>query len=285
METPMLASVHVPHREHRLAAEARTLLEARHSQMYPHGCRRRCASCRRRLAGAHSRARAARAARAWDVASGAVGFVACALSAAFTVWMVRVGWQAARALLASFLGVLLLASAVEAQTFEPASTSKPPACTTCPPGPKGDPGPRGPQGPAGPRGPKGDPWTLVVPPLPPFDLGVHGFNFLPGAMRVVGGRWMLLTYETTLKAAVLLDIETCVAQVHPTFDAGIGAPLTWADVQWVTDLDSVWSHGGALWSWRWNTARPGLLVLNLNALRFSDPKIGPETPLCRWRDQ
>lgn len=94
---------------------------------------------------------------------------------------------------------------------------------------------------------------------------------------------MLLTYETTLKAAVLLDVATCVAQVHQAFDAGIGAPLTWGSVRWVTDRDSVWWHGGALWSHRWDTTRPGLVTINLNALRFDDPKIGKDTPLCRWR--
>ena len=117
--------------------------------------------------------------------------------------------------------------------------------------------------------------------LPPFDLGVHGFAFLPGKLRVIDGRWKLLTYEQTSKAAILLDIATCVAQVHLGFDAGIGAPLTWGSVEWPTDLDTVWWHGGAMWSWRWTGA--GTVTMNLNALRFNDPKIGPQTPLCRWR--
>jgi Collagen triple helix repeat (20 copies) len=196
------------------------------------------------------------------------------------------------------IAMLFYSSAVGAQSF---STYTPPKeckveCPAGPPGPKGDrgpagpkgapgePGPAGPAGPQGPRGPKGDPGgSLELPPLPPFDLGVHGFNFLPGKLRVVNGRWMMLTYETTNKAAVLLDIATCVAQVHPAFDAGIGAPLSWSSLSWETDRDSVWYHGGAMWSWRWDAARPGLLVLNLNAFTFNDPKIGPNTPLCRWR--
>lgn len=158
----------------------------------------------------------------------------------------------------------------------------PPVCTVeCPPGPPGIPGPPGPQGPPGKPAPPAP--LPPLPPLPPFDLGVHGFNFLPGDLRVIGGRWILLTYETTTKSALLLDVATCWAQVHRNFDAGVGAPLTWGNVRWVTDLDSVWHHGGALWSWRWDAARPGLVVLNLNALRFDDPKIGKDTPLCRWR--
>lgn len=193
------------------------------------------------------------------------------------------------------VGLALTATSVQAQqlrTWEQPKECKV-ECPAGPPGPKGDTGPRGPSGPAGPQGPtgpqgpqgpKGEPGgTPTLPPLPPFDLGVHGFNFLPGELRVIDGRWKLLTYETTNKAAVLLDIATCVAQVHPRFDAGIGAPLTWASVRWVTDLDSVWYHGGAMWSWRLDAARPGMLTLNLNALRFDDPKIGPNTPLCRWR--
>lgn len=160
-----------------------------------------------------------------------------------------------------------------------------------PAGPKGDPGPAGPrgadgnpgpQGPAGPQGPKGDPGsTPVLPPLPAFDLGVHGFNFLPGDLRVVNGRWMLLTYETTNRAALMIDLATCVAQVHPGFDAGIGAPLMWSNVRWVTDLDAVWTHSGAMWSHRWDVSKT--VTLNLNAFRFDDPKLGANTPLCRWR--
>lgn len=182
--------------------------------------------------------------------------------------------------------VALAASSVQAQQFT-TQTWKPPTeckveCPAGPPGPRGPQGPagpKGPPGPQGPQGPKGEPPAL--PPLPPFDLGVHGFNFLPGDLRVVDGRWKLMTYETTTKAALVVDLATCIAQVHPAFDAGIGAPLTWAAVRWVTDVDSVWTHGGALWSWRWTGA--GTVTMNLNALRFNDPKLGPATPLCRWR--
>lgn len=182
--------------------------------------------------------------------------------------------------------VALAASSVQAQQFT-TQTWKPPTeckveCPAGPPGPRGPQGPagpKGPPGPQGPQGPKGEPPAL--PPLPPFDLGVHGFNFLPGDLRVVDGRWKLMTYETTTKAALVVDLATCIAQVHPAFDAGIGAPLTWAAVRWVTDVDSVWTHGGALWSWRWTGA--GTVTMNLNALRFNDPKLGPATPLCRLR--
>lgn len=193
--------------------------------------------------------------------------------------------------LSTIVILALAATSVQAEQFT-TQTWKPPTeckveCPAGPPGPPGPPGPSGPKGepgPPGPQGPKGEPGTPPeLPPLPPFDLGVHGFNFLPGDYRVIGGRWMLLTYETTTRSAILLDIASCVAQVHPAFDAGLGAPLTWGNVRWLTDLDSVWHHGGAMWSWRWNPARPGLLTLNLNAMRFNDPKIGPATPLCRWR--
>lgn len=147
------------------------------------------------------------------------------------------------------------------------------------PGPQG---PAGPQGPTGPQGPKGDPGgTPVLPPLPGFDLGIHGFNFLPGDLRVVNGRWRLLTYETTTRAALMIDLATCVAQVHAGFDAGIGSPLMWSNVRWVTDLDAVWTHSGALWSHRWDPSKT--VLLNLNALRFDDPRLGAQTPLCRWR--
>ena len=189
--------------------------------------------------------------------------------------------------------VILLAlslSSVQAQqlrTWEQPKECKV-ECPAGPPGPKGDPGPRGPQGPAGPAGPRGPegpqgPPGVVpaLPPLPAFDIGVHGFTLLPGDLRVLGGRWHLLTYETTQRAALLVDLTTCVAQVRFNFDAGIGAPLTWNAVRWVTDTDSVWSHGGAMWSFRWGG--PGAVVVNLNALRFDDPKLGPQTPFCRWR--
>lgn len=215
-------------------------------------------------------------------------------------WVRRVGVAGIGVGLLLVGGCWTLATAQTRSQPTTATTTTPTPCVTCQtkvgpkgetgpkgePGPRGPQGPQGPQGPRGPQGPKGDPGVVVVvppPPLPPFDLGVHGFHFLPGALRVVGGRWTLLTYETTLKAAVLLDIATCVAQVHLNFDAGLGALLAWQHVQWVTDLDSVWTHGGALWSWRWDVARPGLVTMDLNALRFTDPRIGPNTPLCRWR--
>ncbi len=187
--------------------------------------------------------------------------------------------------LSTLVVLALAATSVQAEQFT--QTWKPPTeckveCPAGPPGPKGNPGPPGPQGPQGPPGPPGKPAPPPeLPPLPPFDLGVHGFHFLPGDLRVVGGRWMLLTYETTTRSALVLDIATCVAQVHPAFDAGIGAPLTWGSVKWATDADSIWWHGGAMWSWRWTGA--GTVTMNLNALRFNDPKIGPATPLCRWR--
>lgn len=249
--------------QHRVAAEARDILAARES----------------RLAYERMQARAARKARLLDWANVAGACACLAASAAIAVLLLRGLWQAARALFV-VLVVLLCADVASAQFVAP--KEPPPVCTVeCPAGP------HGPKGDPGPRGPKGDPGPPavppVVPPLPPFDLGVHGFHFLPGDLRVVNGRWMLLTYETTQKAAVLLDIATCVAQVHPHFDAGIGAPLTWGSVRWVTDADSVWWHAGALWSWRWNAA--STVTLNLNAWRFDDPKLGKGTPLCRWRDQ
>lgn len=187
---------------------------------------------------------------------------------------------------ATGLLVVALTSSVQAQTSSIYTWKPPTECKVeCPAGPPGPPGPRGPKGEPGPPGPQGPPGPpappVVVPPLPPFDLGVHGFAFLPGKLRVIDGRWKLLTYEQTSKAAILLDIATCVAQVHLGFDAGIGAPLTWGSVEWPTDLDTVWWHGGAMWSWRWTGA--GTVTMNLNALRFNDPKIGPQTPLCRWR--
>lgn len=199
-------------------------------------------------------------------------------------------------ILCAFVSTAIDTATAQVPTFNTTPNECRVDCPAGPRGPKGDPGPRGPAGPSGPagpqgptgpqgpQGPKGEPGgTPTVPPLPPFDLGVHGFNFLPGDLRVIGGRWKLLTYETTTKSAVLLDIASCVAQVHPMFDAGIGAPLTWGSVRWVTDLDSIWLHGGAMWSWRWDGARPGMLTLNFNTLTFNDPKIGPNTPLCRWR--
>lgn len=120
-----------------------------------------------------------------------------------------------------------------------------------------------------------------VPPLPAFDLGVHGFHFLPGDLRVIDGRWVLLTYETTQRAAVRLDLASCVAQVHLGFTAGLPAPLTWSSVQWATDVDSVWWHAGAMWAWRWDARQT--VTLDLHALTFDDPRLGPKTPLCRWR--
>jgi hypothetical protein len=187
----------------------------------------------------------------------------------------------------TFLLVLIsgiLSSTASAQT---PMFSTPPTQTSCPAdckGEKGDTGPRGPQGPEGPRGAQGPPGRYVppiVPPLPGFDLGVHGFIFLPGETRLVNGQWMLLTYEKTSQSALMIDLSTCMAQVHMRFDAGIGAPLTWGSVDWVTDQDSIWYHEGAMWSHRWDPSR--VIHLNLNALRFDDPKLGAQTPLCRWR--
>lgn len=177
--------------------------------------------------------------------------------------------------------VLAFAASAEAQLLQ--STSKPPtSCTVnCPAGPQGR---QGDPGPAGPRGPQGAPGApVVIPPMPEFDLGVHGFRFLPGEARFVGGRWFLLTYEVNKRAAVMLDLATCVAQIHVGFDAGLGAPLTWEVLSWPANETSLWSHGGATWTWRWNPYRPGLVTANLNALVFNDPRIGPNTPLCRWR--
>lgn len=202
---------------------------------------------------------------------------------------------------ATAIGVLLALASTSVQAQQLQTWQQPTECKVeCPAGPpgpkgpkgdKGDRGPAGPQGPQGPMGPagergpkgeKGDPGTPpALPPLPMFDIGVHGFNFLPGDLRVVGGRWQLLTYETTTKTALLIDIGTCVAQARLNFDAGIGAPLSWGSVRWVNDRDSVWWHQGAMWSFRWTDA--GVLTVNLNAMRFDDPKIGPQTPLCRWR--
>lgn len=215
--------------------------------------------------------------------------------------------------------LLAVAAAAEAQTTDPFRTNTP--TTTCSPGCKGDPGPPGPAGPAGPagqagpqgpqgqkgdtgpagpigptgpvgpRGPEGpagkdgkdgkDYTPAALPPLPAFDLGVHGFTLIPGKLRLVNGRWQMLTYEVTNKAALLIDLQTCVAQVQMNFDAGIGAPLTWNAVEWVTDADAVWYHAGAMWSHRWNPAKS--ITINLNGLRFDDPKLGPQTPFCRWR--
>jgi len=120
------------------------------------------------------------------------------------------------------------------------------------------------------------------PALRPFDLGVHGFDFTAAEFRIVDGRWMVLAFERTTRTAILLDPATCLAQVHLNFDAGLGAPLLFERVQWLTPDTSVWWHGGALWSWRWQA---GLPTVNLHALTFNDPRIGPATPLCRWRDQ
>lgn len=120
-----------------------------------------------------------------------------------------------------------------------------------------------------------------MPLLPAFDLGVHGFAFLPGDYRVINGKWMLLTYETTTRSALMLDLTTCIAQVHPRFDAGIGGALLWSDVRWVTDLDAAWTHGGAIWSHRWDESKT--ITVDLHALTFTDRVLGPNTPLCRWR--
>lgn len=156
-------------------------------------------------------------------------------------------------------------------------------CPAGPPGPKGDPGPRGPKGEPGPRGPQGPPGvTPELPPLPPFDLGVHGFDFSTLAFRVVDGRWMVLAFERVTRTAILLDPATCIAQTHPGFTAGIGAPLDFDRVEWLTATGSAWFHRGSVWSWEWNPP-PGSPVLNLNALRFDDPKLGKATPLCRAR--
>jgi uncharacterized protein YgiM (DUF1202 family) len=176
--------------------------------------------------------------------------------------------------------IICYAATSNAQQFVTPTTSGGSCPQECrgPAGPKGDPGPRGPAGPAGPQGPAGPAGPagpkgesappVVVPPLPSFDLGVHGLTFLPGATRLVGGRWQLLTYEVSTRTALVIDLASCVALVHPNFDAGIGAPLQWQQVQWVTDADSIWLHQGAMWSFRW-TSR---LSLNLNAIRIDDPR-------------
>lgn len=192
----------------------------------------------------------------------------------------RVWMMAAVTLLLTALAVAMFSAPLAAQSRLGDGT--PPM--QGPPGPAGPMGPQGPMGPRGPQGPAAErPELPPIVPLPGFDLGVHGFHFLPGDLRLVNGRWQMLTYESTFRAAMLLDIASCVAQVHLAFDAGLGAPLLWQNVRWVTDTESVWWHNGAMWSWTWETSRPGLLTVNLNAIRRDDPVLGPNTALCRWR--
>lgn len=171
-----------------------------------------------------------------------------------------------------------------------------PACTTCPAGPRGPQGPAGPAGPKGSQGPKGDtgpqgPPGVSVPPstpaptvVQPFDIGFHGVDLSIADFFSVAGVSYAVVYEPSAKAAALINLDTCWAQLYPNFNAGLpGAPLAWKAVQ-ATDepFHLAWNHGGAWWSERWPAWLP---KVNMRAAPFviNDPRLGPATALCRWR--
>lgn len=147
------------------------------------------------------------------------------------------------------------------------------------PGPAGQTGPAGPSGPAGPTGPQGPPGPGTVGPRTtrPIDIGVHGVNLAVRAAVVDGANVYILVYEPLLRAAALIDVETCLAQVAVNFDAGVGVDsqgrsLTFDDVSVLGARSFAWWHRGAMWSHNWNESLPWVTLPVINGV-----------PLCRAR--
>ena len=161
--------------------------------------------------------------------------------------------------------------------FEPASTQKPPSCTTCPPGPagpkgeKGDPGEPGPAGPAGrdgrdgvgvpgPRGPQGPPGVCTsCTPQPPPAESIHWDGAIPlplghdtlvlGVPSAHGPRYDLVIYHQPSGYMAHLDLNRARWIVYqrlgevPTWDylavGGVGL------VHYIDGDASAAAHGGS----------------------------------------
>lgn len=198
---------------------------------------------------------------------------------------------------------LLLTLALAGQIQFSTPQAQPPACTVCPAGKEGPRGPQGPAGPrgaegpqgpggndgapgpAGPQGPPGDSLTDPPPPVvPPFDLGFHGVDLSVIAFFHESGIAYAVLYEPTRKAAALVNIDACQAEIYENFNAGIPGPaLQWKAVQQTGEpFHFAWQHGGAWWSERWPENLP---VVDLQAPPFvtNDPRLGPNTAFCRKR--
>ena len=185
---------------------------------------------------------------------------------------------------------LALACGASAQTFrlQTADPVCPPGCQggiAGPPGPPGLPGRTGAQGPQGPQGPAGPPAPTPPRTLRPYDFGVHGLTFSVRAVVQDGTRSLLLAYEPTLRAAVLLDIATGLAQVVMPFSADVPddptrGPIVFDDVLVHGARAFSWVHQGAFWGHNWPENSP---VIDMTTFRLYDPELEREVPLFRWR--
>ena len=186
----------------------------------------------------------------------------------------------------------LAAAAAHAQplaTFATPTTQT--SCTTCPPGKDGRNGRDGRNGVDGKDGKDGrdgrDGRDAEAPPpvvVAPFDIGFHGVDLSVASFFAHEGTPYVVVYEPTLRAAALVNLETCWAEVYKDFNAGIkGDPLQWRAVQQTGEpFHFAWQHGGAWWGERWPE---GLPAFNLQAPPFviDDPRLGKGTALCRKR--
>lgn len=196
------------------------------------------------------------------------------------------------------MGLLALLAAPAQAQWTPATAN--PVCTPGCTGPQGPAGPAGPQGPRGitglpgpmgpvgepgPQGPQGPPAPQPPRTLRPYDFGVHGLNFSVRAAVQDGDRALLLAYEPAMRAAVLLDIATGMAQVLIPFSADVPAdptkgPIVFDGVLAHGARAFSWIHHGAFWGHNWPADAP---VIDMKTFTVFDPVIGRDVPLFRWR--